>query len=202
MAGPVPDLIVVAPFLNLGSTRWWEFTDIASGQTSRWECDSPAPDRFQLRARLGKLLIEHVVQSKEVDEQGTQLQQYTILQSKIDDKSVTWVGGLVMPAPWKVKTSVSATSKEAANPATGNAVQLVVTLTRTGPFKPPAGTPFPPGQDLHVIELKQVVKDTKLGTVLAESNQVFAIGLGICLAQGQNFGVPYKLQFQGWSGGH
>jgi hypothetical protein len=202
MTGAVQDLVVVAPFLNLGSTRWWEFKDVSTGQTSRWECQSPAPDRFQLRARLGNLLIEHVVQSKDVDQDGTQLQQFTILQSRIDDKSVTWEGGLVMPAPWKVGASVSATSKEAANPATGNPIKLAVILTRTGPFKPPAGTPFPPGQPLHVIELTQVVTDTGLGTVLAKSDQVFALGLGICSAKGSNFGVSYKLEFQGWSGGN
>jgi len=199
----VPDTAVVASFLNLGPARWWQFKDLNSnGKISRWECAELTPDRFQLRARLGNTRVEHVVESKEVELEGVRLPQLTVVESKIDDQVATWIGGLVMPASWKVGDTVSATSKEAANPATGNPVQLTVKLVKHGGLQPPPGTPFPPDRPLEVIELDQRVIDAKLAIKLAESHQVFALGLGICEAKGNNFGSYYALQFQDWSGAH
>jgi hypothetical protein len=39
-----------------------------------------------------------------------------------------------------------------------------------------------------------------LGTTFIDSNQIFAHGLGIFAAKGQNLGVYYVLQLESWSG--
>jgi hypothetical protein len=199
-AAPLPEFIAVEPFLNLGSTRWWQFTDRNTHQSSRWECTEPAPGRFELKARLGKKLIEHVVKAEPDATQTTR--QFTFVQSKMDGQVTTWVGGLVVPAPWKVGQSVSATSETGANPATGHPIELTLRLIKHDEaYKPPDDAAFPPDLRLNVIELELTGRDVGLGTPLLKSQQVFALGIGIIEAIGQNFGDYYVLKFDGWSGG-
>jgi hypothetical protein len=196
-----PDLMVLAPFLNFGPSRWWEFKDLNTGDTSRWECGPSSANRFRLKGRLGTVVIEHDVDAKEIDAEGSSVTQYTLLRSKFGDSVATWGSGLVLPSPWRLQTSVSAASNEGANPATGGPVSLSVKLLRHEPLVLPPGPAFPKGVTLDVIVVEQVVKDVKLGTVLAKSELAFALSLGICAAKGQNFGAQYSLALRAWSGG-
>lgn len=188
---PLPDFVGAEAFLNWDPGRWWQFKEISTNTQSRWECAQLAPDRLQLRATLGARVVLHTVAAKEAGP----LTQYIVLRSQVDDLTITWAGGLVMPAPWRVGQMTSARSDKGANPATGNPVEMRITLVKHDEaFKPPADMPFfPSGRLLRVIQLQQVVADVSLGTILFTSTQLYALGLGIFSVGGQNFGIPYKL---------
>ncbi|HEX8139599.1 MAG TPA: hypothetical protein VF544_18715 [Pyrinomonadaceae bacterium] len=190
------EIIVPQFFLNLEDGHWWEFKDTAVGAPARVECQATG-STLTLRIKIGNQLAEQVIETRDVtDEQtGQQLRQYTFIESRRVDQNQTvkWVDGLTLPSKWTVGESVSATSQPGANPATGNAVKVTATLASLGQFKRPA-------LPLFGIEIKQTLKDTGLGNVIASAEMYFAGGRGIVYAKGQTFGTFFILEPTRWYG--
>ena len=96
---------------------------------------------------------------------------------------------------WKVGESRKGLTKEG-NPATGAPIEFSLTLAKYGLKVPDGhndpvwGPMFPNGsQTPGWIQVDQVAKDTKLGTVLSKMSHYYVLGVGVVFVQGQFFGT-------------
>lgn len=171
--------------------RVWEFIDKSTFKPGRIECSQTAADRILVKMDLpidkGELEWQ-VLRDPFVP--ADQSPQFELIRSFGRGTTFTWQQKLRIPYTWKVGDSASALSKEG-NPATGNPIELKVTLLRYGVKvpKPGWGRLFPADMIVHGwIQVKQIVKDSQLGTVLSEMTTTYVLGLGVVYVAGQYFG--------------
>jgi hypothetical protein len=196
---PNPVLAVPQGFFNLAPKRWWRYKDLSTGQLATVLCVPEADGRYLLKYTLGSTVTDHHLQVQQVDVNGSPGEEYTAIASRYPAGFFTWIGGLKMPAIWKVGDSVHAQSRET-NSVTGNPMVMTLTLTRQDEIAPPVGTTYPPGQKLHCIEIEHDLKDSK-GYGFAKGKKLLVFGAGMASADGIMCGVPTSLRYQSFGDG-
>jgi hypothetical protein len=198
---PTEDGVQISPFLNLANGHQWVYEDKATtpDHPVTLSCVQPVSnhaDWLQITVTPDHILPTIVMEVKEVPER-----EYLWLQASMSGTTLTWKGGLLLPAHWKVGEVRTATSAQSA-PIEWVPGDISLKLLDK-PHPVPPELHLPPGivpPDTLVLDIAQTLRANQ--RTLTSGTLIFAKKIGLVAANVQNFGVWHVLRLKQWSGMH